>query len=39
MKKMRAAVLYDVDDIRIETQDVPKIGPGELLVQTRAAGI
>jgi len=38
-QKMRAAVLYDVDDIRIETRDVPKIGEGEVLVQTRAAGI
>src|SRR5438270_6694539 len=37
--KMRAAVLYDVDDIRIEERDVPKIGDGELLVQTRASGI
>lgn len=36
---MRAAVLYDVDDIRIESRDVPKIGPGELLVHTRASGI
>jgi L-iditol 2-dehydrogenase len=38
-EKMRAAVLYDVDDIRIERRDVPKIGAGELLVQTRASGI
>jgi L-iditol 2-dehydrogenase len=38
-EKMRAAVLYDVDDIRIEQRDVPKIGPGELLVHTRASGI
>lgn len=37
--KMQAAVLYDVDDIRIEERDIPKIGPGELLVQTRASGI
>jgi len=37
--KMRAAVLYDVDDIRIEQRDIPKIGPGELLIQTRASGI
>lgn len=37
--KMRAAVLYDVDDIRIESRDVPAIGPGELLVHTRASGI
>lgn len=36
---MRAAVLYDVDDIRIEQRDVPQIGPGELLVHTRASGI
>lgn len=36
---MRAAVLYDVDDIRIESRDIPKIGPGELLVHTRASGI
>jgi len=36
---MQAAVLYDVDDIRIETRPVPKIGEGEILVQTRAAGI
>lgn len=36
---MRAAVLYDVDDIRIEERPVPEIGPGELLVQTQASGI
>ena len=36
---MRAAVLYDVDDIRIESRDVPTIGAGELLVHTRASGI
>lgn len=38
-EKMRAAVLYDVDDIRIETRPVPQPGEGEVLVQTRAAGI
>ncbi len=38
-RKMQAAVLYDVDDIRIEERDVPQIGAGELLVQTRASGI
>lgn len=38
-EKMRAAVLYDVDDIRIEQRDIPKIGTGELLVHTRASGI
>jgi L-iditol 2-dehydrogenase len=36
---MRAAVLYDVDDIRIEQRDVPQLHEGELLVQTRASGI
>ena len=36
---MRVAVLYDVDDIRIETRAVPKLGDGELLIQTRASGI
>lgn len=36
---MRAAVLYDVDDMRIEQRDVPAIGEGELLVRTRASGI
>lgn len=36
---MRAAVLYDADDIRIEERPVPAIGPGELLVEARAAGI
>lgn len=36
---MRAAVLYDVDDIRIEERPVPSIGPGELLVRTGASGI
>lgn len=36
---MQAAVLYDVDDIRIEQRSIPEIGPGELLVRTRASGI
>lgn len=36
---MRAAVLYDVDDIRIEQRPIPQIGPGELLVRTQASGI
>ncbi len=36
---MRAAVLYDVDDIRIEQRDVPALQEGDLLVQTRASGI
>jgi len=36
---MRAAVLYDVDDIRVEERDVPALAEGDLLVQTRASGI
>jgi L-iditol 2-dehydrogenase len=36
---MRAAVLYDVDDIRIEEREIPHIGAGEVLVQTQASGI
>ncbi len=36
---MRAAVLYDVDDIRIEERAIPEIGSGELLVRTGASGI
>lgn len=38
-QSMQAAVLYDVDDIRIEERAVPEIGTGELLVRTRASGI
>ncbi|HZZ64897.1 MAG TPA: alcohol dehydrogenase catalytic domain-containing protein [Candidatus Baltobacteraceae bacterium] len=38
-KKMQTAVLYDVDDIRIEDREVPKAGAGELLIETRASGI
>ncbi len=38
-KTMRAAVLYDVDDIRIEERAVPELGAGELLVKTMASGI
>jgi L-iditol 2-dehydrogenase len=36
---MRAAVLYDVDDIRIEERSVPELSDGEILVRTRASGI
>lgn len=36
---MRAAVLYDVDDLRVERRPIPSIGEGELLVQTMASGI
>lgn len=36
---MRAAVLYDVDDIRIEEREVPELRDGDVLVQTMASGI
>ncbi len=36
---MRAAVLYDVDDIRIERRPVPALGPSDVLVRTAASGI
>lgn len=36
---MRAAVLYDVDDIRIEERPVPQLNDGEILVRTQASGI
>jgi len=34
---MRAAVLHGREDVRIETVPVPRPGPGEVLVRTRAA--
>ncbi|HXP94269.1 MAG TPA: alcohol dehydrogenase catalytic domain-containing protein [Candidatus Binatia bacterium] len=36
---MRAAVLYDVDDIRIEERSIPELRGGDLLVRTAASGI
>jgi L-iditol 2-dehydrogenase len=36
---MRAAVLYDVDDVRVEERPVPQLDDGELLVRTMASGI
>jgi len=36
---MRAAVLYDVDDIRVERRQIPQLGDGEMLVRTMASGI
>lgn len=39
MKKMKAAVFYGAGDIRIEERSLPRIGPGELLVKIKAAGI
>ena len=37
--EMQVAMLRSVEDIGIERMPVPQIGAGELLVQTRAAGI
>jgi L-iditol 2-dehydrogenase len=34
---MKAAVLYGRGDVRIEDVDVPRPGPGEILLRTRAA--
>lgn len=36
---MRAARLYDIDDIRIESLPVPELEPGDLLIETSVCGI
>ncbi|MGA8575846.1 MAG: alcohol dehydrogenase catalytic domain-containing protein [Candidatus Cybelea sp.] len=36
---MRAAVLYDVDDLRIDERGIPELADGEILVRTKASGI
>lgn len=36
---MRVAMYYNNRDVRLEERPVPKIGPGELLIKTRASGI
>src|ERR1700680_62278 len=36
---MRAAVYRGVNDVRVETVPVPRIGPGELLVRVHTCGI
>ena len=38
-KRMKAAVLYGPDDLRIEERDVPLPVPGEVLVKVRACAI
>ena len=38
-EKMKAAVYYALDDIRIEERPVPKIGPDEILLKTIACGL
>jgi len=36
---LRAAIFYGPGDIRIEERPLPRIGPGEVLVKIKAAGI
>jgi len=36
---MHAAVYRGINDVRVETVDVPKIGPGELLLRVHSCGI
>jgi len=36
---MRVAMYYNNRDVRLEELPVPQIGPGELLIRTRASGI
>lgn len=38
-KKMRAAVLYGENDIRVEERDVPTLRPDEALIKVEACGI
>lgn len=38
-KAMRAAVMYDVDDIRIEERPLPSLEAGDVLVRTAASGV
>jgi L-iditol 2-dehydrogenase len=38
-KKMRAAVLYGFNDVRIEERDVPSPGSDEVLLRVSACGI
>ena len=36
-RKMKAAMYYDIGDVRYEETDVPEIGPGEILVKIGTA--
>lgn len=36
---MRAAVMYDVDDIRIEERPLPRLQSGDVLIRTEASGV
>ena len=37
LQRMTAAVLYGKEQLRIESVDVPELGPGDVLVRVRAA--
>jgi L-iditol 2-dehydrogenase len=39
MTEMRAAVMYGIGDVRLETRPVPVPGPGEALVKVKSVGI
>ena len=36
-KKMKAAILYGPQDVRLEEIDIPEIGPGDVLLKVKAA--
>jgi len=36
---MKAVVVHDIEDYRMEEVPVPQVGPGEVLVRTRATGV
>jgi L-iditol 2-dehydrogenase len=36
-RRMRAAVLHGREDVRLEEVEIPRLGPGEVLLRTRAA--
>ncbi|MCA9790577.1 MAG: alcohol dehydrogenase catalytic domain-containing protein [Candidatus Eremiobacteraeota bacterium] len=38
-ERMKAAVAHDYDDVRIEEMQVPKPGPGDVLVRVKACGV
>jgi len=39
MPKMRAAKLYDIGKLKVETVEIPEIGPSEVLIKTRVCGV
>jgi L-iditol 2-dehydrogenase len=36
---MKAAVYYDIDDLRCEERPIPSIKPGEVLVKVKVCGL